>query len=230
MKQFSLLLFLLLPYSFYGQTSYKQNLIDVAVINFSGKPEILDTLGKKLYNLSAENLQQSVVLSNYAPNDKFELGEGELSRFYDGFISGTLKSTGGKLLYRKDVIIDGMKAVEFEFTISPGKAQTDHGFQRIIYTDKGIFILSYLLMAGERASREKEREIFFNSFQFTIEKQSILQFTTAKANKTYDNAFLAGQIAGYVLIAGLFVLIIVLLTRKKIIHGNPANGKRCRNH
>ena len=214
MKKIAFILFVFVPIFLLGQNLTKQNLVEIAVIGFPGQPEISDTLGKRIYTFSNENARLAVVVTNYTPKNEFQLKEGELNQFYDGTIQGVIKSIQGKLINKKEVNIDGLVGTEIEFTIPSRPNYPNLGFQRILYTNKGVFAISYLTTSEKRSFIEKEKQQYFNSFQFTIAKEKIVQFTTAKGDPAYDISFVFGQILGYLFIAGLFFILIRYFIRR----------------
>lgn len=202
----------------FGQNQYKTDIVKIATIDFPSKPNVIDTLGRKIYSYANENASFLVIVSNYKENDIYELKDGDLSRFYDGVVEGMLKTTKGKLINKKTINIDGLNGIEIEFSSITNPILQDLRFTQILYSDKGVFIINYWANSEKRILTPDERNKFFNSFQFTINKESLKQYTIAKSDQAYNISFIIGEIIGYIIMLAILVGLITFTMKK--VRGN----------
>lgn len=190
--------------SSFGQNLFRQDLENIATIDFPSKPGVIDTLDKKIFSFYNENDNYRVIVSNYQKNNQFVLKEGKLDEFYNGAINGILKSSKGKLITKKEIVVEGLRAIEVEFTsiLNPGFETS--GYLRLFYSNKGIITMVFSTPSPVNTSTLEERNKFFDSFQITIDKKYLLQYTIAKAD-AYDISFALGEIFGYILMPVFFI-------------------------
>ena len=156
-----------LTISAYGQHTlrYLQNIANNAIIIFPDTPRI--TKGVTSIGYEVDYNDMIYAASSYG------VKEGSIDFFYRNFanslyqqsIANFLKTIHGKLIYKKDVTVDGVKGVEFE---CHGNLDTTgyYLFYRFFYYDKKL-ITEGIWFKREAQRNDERLNAFFSTFKFT---------------------------------------------------------------
>jgi hypothetical protein len=178
--------------------NYVQNIGNTAVISFPDTPRV-STLDKGFsYDVNENGIlytASSYTVATGALNFLFKNAE---DSFYQGVLIGFIKSIHGKILYKKDIVVDGIKGIEYE-----GRGTIDstiyYMFYRSFYTNKKL--VSHGVWFRRPVPRNDERiNSFFSTFKFT-----------GKADQT---SLLSGKgpgIKGFVYAFAIVSIIIIII-------------------
>ena len=203
----------------FAQNPYKQNLADLATINFPQKPEILDTLG----NNSAQVIDSTAIYAastgELDSDQLLQIHSDKLSEFYDGIIRGFLDAAQGKLISKKPFEIDGLKGVEIEFIATANPNLPNLRFARFILINNTLITVYFMTSSENKQATQTARTQFLNSLTITADKTSLTQGIDQPV------AYAIGSIIGILLawavilsvIAGVVLLIRRITTKKKTI-------------
>ncbi len=202
----------------FGQSTYRQNLGDLATIDFPDQPDKDTVMGQETFAYIDSSAYYIVVIGDYANTNAMQVKEGELDKFYDEVVTGAIKESGGQLVHKKQFETNGQKGVEIEFISATDPNIPDVRFMRFIFVNDKFFALSFFVNSENRAEMLSRKDHFFNSFGFTAEESDLRQFTNLKKNRSYDAGYAIGKLIGKLSIMGITVGIIlaVVLGIKKL--------------
>ena len=191
----------------YSQHPYNQKLDDIAIITFPDTAEVNENASGKTFSCTYDGVLYQAQASKLGSSIKDLITDGKLSDVYAGFLSGLLKSTNGKLIYKKNIDINDLKGWEVEI-IAPK-------FDDSVYCFARVFVLNDILVEytvwsdNSTALQDKKPLEFLQS----------LYITTSKKNRRQSGgeelAAKLGHTTAYLLIAGLVIFTIVRITRNQ---------------
>lgn len=221
MKKLPILTVVFISISFflYGQDSYKQNLESFATINFPSKPDFVDTLGQKAYKYSDEDAIYYILIFDSSMQKDFQLNEGRLDEFYNGYVNGVIKASNGKLVSKNMFDINGVRGVEIEYNSISNPNLPDLGFQKVLFFNRTIITVNFLTLSKNKLSTQNKRNKYFDSFVVTIDKEKIKQFTVS-IDQIDKSGYIMGTIIFY------FILIWLIIRMFQIVK----NGKKYLRH
>lgn len=159
------ILFLLLAVVSIGHAQ-ETKIDSVVSVTFPGEAEVLTSQGLVFYRY-VDSL--GVLMFNYAnvpdvptvyPTAK------KLKEFYEGFMDGVVKSTGGSDLRSKDVKLAGMKGLEFSFSVeNKENGLTNLWYYRSFYIKGIVYSFIQLTFPGLAPESDAAREKFFSSLR-----------------------------------------------------------------
>jgi hypothetical protein len=206
MKKLLVILLLLNAGIAFSQSATKVNLDNLTQVTFPGKPADKGFENQKVYFLKDSTAYYLALSKNMSKLPGFSLQKDSLNEFYTGIIEGTVKTAGGKLIYKKDILIDGFKAIEFEYTLTNPNLPA-LSFQRSIFLNGKIISCNFMTSEENLKTNEPKRDAFFKSITVTADKSTIKQSTGA------DTAFKVGYSIGYIIgvVFSLAVLIAIIV-------------------
>ena len=100
-----------------------------------------------------------------------------ISSFYGGVIKGVIGAvnTKGTLIYKKDIIIDGVQGMEFEYLSTLNPKVPDVRFQRCVFFNDKVYNLCHWVFTDSVKETEQNRMQFFNSFHINLTKKSTIK-------------------------------------------------------
>jgi hypothetical protein len=210
-----ILFFLLFTINFgfvYSQSIYRQDLNRLATIDFPDTPKAGITSGIQTYK-SAIGSNSYVVLLNNLDNEDSIRTPKDLDNFYEGVVEGTLETSKSlKIDYKKSILIDGLKGLEFKYSKFINSNDTVFIYQRVLYFNSITFALMFTTFDDKQKKYQIERDKFFNSFTVIAEKKNIKQFTnTSFATKI---GYIAGKTFADLLIVGLITLLVIFIAKR----------------
>ena len=213
MKKILLLLFLLIANFALSQPGSKIKLDSLLEVQFPAKPTFKITDKEKVYFFNDKSAFYFTVIQDVKD---ITLSEDSLEAFYTGIAHGAAK---GSKFNKKDVMIDGMKAIDFDFT-SPQTGFPEKRFQRAVYLNKKVYTFVFWTFGDSLKTSLPKRDHFFNSVKVVGDKSTIRQYTTK--GLAYNIGYYLGKTA-----FKLFVLLIIgLIVWGIVIIGRRAKRKR----
>jgi hypothetical protein len=178
---------------------------DTPKINISSQDTVFTTVNNgAIYLAGAMNAQKSF---------KELLTKHVLDSMYNGVISGTLESSHGKLIYKKNIVVHNLEGMEFGYTALV-KNRILYGYNQTFYLNNTL--INYgRWSADSLRSNSKEVTDFFGTFKLTIPEDEIRQNNSEDIG--YGVGYFIGKIAfiGIIcLIGGIVVFIIIKITNK----------------
>lgn len=155
--------------------SHIQDLQHVAQVTLPDTPTVRHTKRGLVYSTTYDGVIYTTSASVINTSFGDIIRGTPLDSIYMGAVKGITKSTGGTLIYKKDIVVQGVKGMEFE-TGAVENGTNFYLFYRIFYfNDK-------LLMQGmwfrETVQRNDNRiNTFFDTFKLTINPADVKQGT-----------------------------------------------------
>ncbi|HEX3386253.1 MAG TPA: hypothetical protein VHS53_13730 [Mucilaginibacter sp.] len=201
---------LLITYSIASWCQYPdkhiQDLQQVARVTLPDSPVVRHTKRGLVYTVSYDGLIYT------ASGAVIKQGLGDiiqsdpLDSIYVSAINGIVRTTNGKLLYKKDITEQGLKGMEFE-TSSVDSLAKYNLFYRIFYFNDKLVIQG--IWCPQDVQRTDDRiNTFFNTFKLTIKPGDIRQGTSVIIFSAVKYALII------VLALAVIVALIVFLARR----------------
>lgn len=197
----------------YSQEWSKTKLNDFSSIDFPSPPNKSESNGG-LYFTAQDSTGVYMVMVKDLGSPK--ITESELPKFYQGVISGALKSVNGELIKQNEFQSNGIKGMEMLYMANSNPQLPNLRDKRIIVANNSI--ISYEFWTNKEieqlASINKER--FFNSISVSTAK--VDEPENKETNSAYESGFMIGKVVFYLFLIGLIIggiLLIRKLTKKK---------------
>ena len=209
-KTFIIILFGLYSITAYCQHRFVLNLKHIATIAFPDTPKVKYAVGDTMYVAATET--GVIYLAAATPMQKSikdMTNPHILDSIYSGIIIGTLKSAHGKVLYKKNILVNNLNGVEFGYSIFI-KNRLLYGYNQAFYLNNTL--INYgRWSADSLKSNSKELKDFFGTFKLTIDADN------ARQDNSTEIAYGVGRFIGIGLVIGviaLFGFLIVLIIKK----------------
>jgi len=214
-KSCSLTLILLVVYQLtFGQTWYKQNLIDIAKVSFPEKPVRQDTLNSHFFKYKSDSALYYIQI-NPIPDSSLDLNNKEtLERYYEGMTGGIIESSKGTLISQKNVKIDGLDAMLIEFSSNAHPNLPNLRFNQIVMIGNTLVSQGYWTDSTLKTNTELDRKFFFESLSITKEGLAQKKQATQNDSPAYKIGYLCGQLTMFALLGLGIYFVIKKVTRK----------------
>jgi len=163
----------------FGQNWYKVNLVDYAIIQFPDTPQI----NKTSSGITQIGYQKDCIffiidiedLSNYG---NLEVKPNELDNLYKGILIGFFENSQYHLLSQNNFDYQNLRGVEVEYSCD-SKDFPSSRYKRLLFFNGKIFSIEFWTNLSKDKSK-KERNKFFNSFNITLDKSILKQYTSSE--------------------------------------------------
>lgn len=211
MKRIVLTLSLLVfSVSAFCQLKYTLDLKGLAQINFPDTPEVNNPTPEVVVFIARSDAPGYMAAVSPARVSVKEMLAGEgLESIYSGCIEGSLNVSKGKLLYRKNVLIDQLKAVEFAYK-AVGTRNTFYAYNRVLFLNDTLLVYSLISYTPLKQGDENIRK-FFSTFKLKLKPENIRQNTSTEL--AYKMGTISGKAAATSLML-LAVVCVILLIKK----------------
>jgi hypothetical protein len=201
MKRYFVIVFIALANSItaYSQHPFKQDLEGVATITFPDTTKV-DTISTgKVYILNYNNTIYWAQHADIKEGVNDLLSNDNLDSTYNHFITGVLKGSKGKIIYKNNITINGLYGVELGFTTIT-KGRQYYCYQQTLYLNDDL--ISYSVWSLDSLKKDDKKITgFFKTFKLTINKDDIRQSKASKLGYKF------GYVVGILLIIGIVVLL-----------------------
>ena len=200
MKKF-LIAFLTVFYSItaFCQHGYKQDLNHIATITFPDTPNVGHNQMVTIYGETYNGVVYFVKVTPLHKSSQDMLVNHFNDSVYTGIITGSLNSSKGKLLYKKNIKINSLNGIEFCYMVKVGSVN-DYRYHQVFYFNNTLILYGYWT-ADSLHSNNKDLKAFFGTFKLTIKNDDIRQGNTKVVS------YKAGEIIRMFLIIALIVLL-----------------------
>ncbi len=198
-KTIVIILFNFFLLSAYSQHIYKLDLNHVASITFPDTPKtkpnsvgIISTLvfDGKLYIAQVTPFHKSF-------KDLFTTNLND--SVFSGVIKGSLNSSKGKLLYKKNITVNGLDGVEFCYTAKIGDVNYYRYHQTFCFNK--TLVLYALWSKDSLRSDSKDLKSFFRTFKLNSNNVG------GDDSTAYQLGHIAGKAIGVIIVIGFFILV-----------------------
>ncbi|GAB2955719.1 hypothetical protein GCM10027048_22080 [Hymenobacter coalescens] len=192
----------------------------VATIIFPVAPNVLDTLGQRIYSAQDAGLTYMVMSRHVDAQPGFRLADGDLDGFYQGLAKGVVAASQGKVVAQQSFDVQGLRGIELVYTNTRNPVFPPKITSRTIYLNGYLFIYQVLPTGEAQPDFTARQGAFFTSFALQPSvAQNGRQFTLDAAGQPDQSTAarlgqLSGRIAFYALLAGL---VYFLLRRFRLI-------------
>ena len=204
-----ILLVALTPFFAFGQKGYQQDLNKIASITFPDTPKATVKNDETVYVLSDSGIVYLAIAAPVKKGLKDIFTKNVNDSLFNGVILGSLKTSNGKLIYKKPVEMNGLKGLEFGYEPEADSAKS-YRYHQTFYVNGTLIFYGYWSKDSLQAD-DKGMRSFFNSFKLKIKPKDIIQDDGSKL------AYNIGKGIGYVIAAAVIVLFclgLVFLFRK----------------
>jgi len=174
-------------FSAFGQHGYKQSLYTVATVTFPDTPKTEDSKTNILYSENIDGIYyiaQAFQITKSLP-DEFNADADD--KEYSTFINSTLKSFGGKLIYKNKITVNGLNGVEYAYSAISDSAK-HYRYRRLFYFNNKL-ILTGVSSMDSLKKHDKIIDDFFNTFKLTLKRNEIRQAAPINLGKSFAYAF-----------------------------------------
>ncbi|CAH8289453.1 hypothetical protein EV196_107242 [Mariniflexile fucanivorans] len=193
----------------FSQKWSKTELTDFASIEFPSTPEKTNSDGVTYYSTS-DDIGVYMVMIKDLGNPR--ITKSGLPKFYQGVISGALKSVNGELLEKNEFESNGIKGIEILYTANSNSQLPDLRHKRIIVADNYVISYEFWTFKENEQLSLINKDKFLNSISITTEKG--IEPEKKETNSAYESGFAVGQIVFYLLIIGLIIGGILLIRNR----------------
>jgi hypothetical protein len=173
-KIFTIFLILFFAAKAFCQLTYTQDIRHIAQIQFPAKPDTVKELSVEMvmYQYSGEH---EIYYAQIFPLEKTlkDLFTTDINnKFYSQYITGVLKSTKGKLIYKRSALVDSLKGVEYLFRFDRF-GEKCYSYNRLVFFNNTLINFSISSLDSLK-SDNKKLNAYFNSFKVTIPNNDIV--------------------------------------------------------
>ena len=195
--------------------NYVQNIANEAIVSFPDTPRITTHLTSVAYEVAYTDVIYSASSYGVEEGSVDFLYRNFASSLYRESIANFLKTIHGKLIYKKEITVDGVKGVEFECH-STQDTVGYYLYYRTFYYNKKL--ISEGMWFSQPVQRNDERlNSFFSTFKFT---------GRAKHNSVWSDKTLVIKGVKY---AFVIILIITLIIGSIIFIARRSSKKSIKN-
>lgn len=201
-----------------AQNSYRQIISNYGTLEFPGKPQAKDTLGKRVYYYPGDSAYYVALMTEDDKAAEILKSESDLYEYYDGMIESMLELEKGKLIAKNKIDFKGFKGIDIEYSVNAKKNMPDLKFKRIIFLNLQVIDMEYWTLSGNKNVTEQDRMRFFNSFGFLKKPPFPEQYQAPEKVHAHSSAYMLGKMVGRIvgfLIVILFIGFIIYLVAKK---------------
>lgn len=206
----NILLLLILSKTSFSQTWTTIQLTNFATINVPVNLKKTDTLGTTVYSAGDSSIVYFIQVTDMSKQKGFDSKNPEISKMYKGVVNGTIKSTQGTLVDKREVIIDSLNGIEMKYVSTSNPTLPKNRFKKIVYV--GNFLFTYDLWVSQEmeASSKNLMEKYFSSF--TINSSLLPSYTDEDVDADENSPwFKLGEIIGYLASFGILIGVIVII-------------------
>ncbi len=196
------------------QLLYTQNLKNIAQIQFPGQPVSKDLpAGITMYYYKTDGEIYFAQIARYKKTLAELFTTDVNKKIYNDYIIGNIHSGKGKLLYKKDILINGLNGVEYVYNSTLPKKKFV-SYSRLVYLNETL--LNFSVLTRDTLTRDdKKIEEYFRSLKITIPRDKIYSTNSAEILKRFGTV-------GIVAIAVLLGLGIWFILKRSAYRKNNA--------
>jgi len=197
----------------HSQPGYKQNFSDLATIAFPDTPKTTNNSGTITYKTTSDSNSYIVLVIDLQGKTTLS-SAADLDTFYQGVIEGTVNpAKHTEIIYRKNILLEGQKALEFEYSFRADPSKTAFVYQRCVFFNNKAFAIMFATFNNKQTNNITLKDKFLNSFSITADKKTTRQFSNT-SNLAYILGHALGKFFAYALIIGMLLLIVTLIRKK----------------
>ncbi|MCC8407992.1 hypothetical protein LJ707_03565 [Mucilaginibacter sp. UR6-1] len=171
----TLLLLSLTVATAFSQNTFKQNFDDIATIDFPKQPVVSNLPNGMGLMYKADVAPNAFVVLSFKMKDLIVKDSISLHDLYTGIVAGAANPKNKKeLLYNKEIVIQGLHGIEFCYKDSAVEQNIRYIYQRAIYFNNTILIVSGSLPFADKDKYKAQLDTFVKSF--TVKQGTITQF------------------------------------------------------
>jgi len=198
----------------YCQHPFKQNLGNIATVTFPDTPKTKNIEYVKLFYCNYNDLFYIAQASALDSGLKDLLKDDNNDTLYNSFIESELKSTNGKLFYKRAKKINTLTGIEYGFTII-SNGQTYYNYNNLFYINDQL--VSYSIRSQDSLKKDdKKINTFFDTFKLTVPNNEVRQSGGQEIGYKLGHVVAVLLMIGIICaIGGLIVYIIMRINNKK---------------
>ena len=189
-KVISILLISFFSLPAFCQLTYTQNLNNIAQIKLPGQPVIKNLpMGITLYYYITDSEIYFAQVAEYKKSLSELFTDDVNKKIYADYIIGNVHSSKGKLLYKKDILINGLNGVQYVYNSTLPKKKFV-SYSRLVYLNNTL--LNFSVLTRDTLTRDDEKiGQYFKSLKITIPRDSIYSTNSAEIFKRFGIAAIA---------------------------------------
>ena len=201
-----IILLFVLPIAAYCQQGFKQDLNHIASITFPDMPKTTVEKNETVFALNDSGIVYLAIAAPVQKGIKDYFTKNSNDSLFQGVIKGSLQSSKGILFYRKNVVMNGLKGLEFGYKAVLDSVKS-YRYHQAFYVNNTLIFYGYWSKDSLQAD-DKGMRSFFNSFKLKVKPVDITQSDVS------DLSFKAGEVIGYLICIGAVVLLVIFLVKK----------------
>lgn len=179
------------------QLTYTQNLKQIAQIKFPERPVVKELpKGITLYYCKTDSGIYFAQVASYKKSLSELLTSGVNQNIYDAYINGNVNSSNGKLIYKKNILINNLDGVAYLYHSTLPK-RTFYSYSRLVFLNDTLLNFS-LLSKDPLLNNDPKLIEFFTSLKLTVPANEIVSSNT-------------DELASRFSFAGVILLVLILL-------------------
>ena len=190
------------------QLTYTKNLKNIAQIKFPGEPVTKDLpMGITMYYYKTDSEIYFAQIARYRKSLAELFTTDVNKKIYNDYIEGNISSSKGKLLYKKNVLIDGLQGIAYVYLSTLPKKKFV-SYSRLVFLNDTL--LNFSLLTRDTISRDdKKIDEYFKSLNITVPKGNIVSTNSAAIARRLGSIIGILMVIAIPLLLGLGIVFII---------------------
>jgi len=164
----------------------KVNISPNVFLTFPNQPDILDTLGQKVYHYSDETGYYACIVQQTTLNPA-KRSALDVNRFYNEvYQSVKIPGDNCNLIKQKNVTIEDLSGIEFYATCDPNPETPELRFKRLLLYETKLFVVDFWTTKAYYSQAEGNKNGFFESMALEVKGDATIPSAFQPA-ETSDN-------------------------------------------
>jgi|GEM_PF-2307460 len=213
MRKILLIFFILISsLKAFCQLNYTLTINNIAKINFPDTP-VMKQMPGKVTVYGYQGIEESYIfqISPFRRTDNDLFRKNADNKFYSEQIKETVNTLKAKLVYQKNILIDGIDGMEYAYTFNVGEVKL-YSYNQIVSFNDTIF--DYYVLSRDSLQKKSDKiTAYFNSFKIITPKQNISGLNGERSIRVIEIIIFIAVIASLGL--GFVFLVRKIIYRKK---------------
>ncbi|MEP7268696.1 MAG: hypothetical protein ABI844_13800 [Saprospiraceae bacterium] len=211
-KKIALILFILIQYSFQSRAGVRVDVDSYLSLMFPTAPDLMDTLGQKVYSISDETGYYSCILMKVAPEKLRNL---DRQKFYKSMYETIQDPSHGCHLIKESVVnFTDIIGVEYHTSCNEVPDFPEIRYKRFFLYQNILYVIDFWTFKNQAANAENFKSAFFNSLQIKKDEEAVVPSAFGNSKTSNETPFNLNNFIGLIGIFIALALILVFLRKK----------------
>lgn len=161
--QRSILFFAGLIFCLQSQSQTTVKLTETVTLNFPGQPEVIDTLGQKVFHYDSEGAYFACIVQQTKINPSTRASM-DINKFYtDVYQSLNKPQDHCQTVKQQEIHLQDLVGMEFYYKCDPNPEIPEIRYKRLILYESRLFVLDYWTTQANFPESSSEKNAFFES-------------------------------------------------------------------